>query len=142
VTKAGHSAIVSTRGNPDCHVILRGGKKPNFDAASVRSASEELTSAGLDARVMIDLSHSNSRKEHMRQIEVGRDVAAQVGGGDRRIIGVMVESHLKAGRQDLKPGVELAYGQSITDACIGWDDTPPLLDILADSVRTRRRKGR
>jgi 3-deoxy-7-phosphoheptulonate synthase len=140
VTKAGHSAIVSTRGNQDCHLILRGGKEPNYDAASVDAASQELAEAGLSQRVMIDLSHSNSRKQHMRQIDVGHDVASQIAKGDDRIFGVMVESHLKAGRQDLEPGKELVYGQSITDACIGWEDTVPLLDVLATAVRTRRNK--
>ena len=138
VTKAGHSAIVSTRGNEDCHLIMRGGTEPNYDAASVAAACKILAGAGLDERVMIDLSHSNSRKDHMRQIEVGRDVASQVGGGDGCIIGVMIESHLEAGRQDLVAGQELVYGQSITDACIGWGDTGPLLDELAEAVRTRR----
>src|SRR6266581_4461234 len=138
VTKAGHSAIVSTLGNEDCHIILRGGKQPNYDGASVDVACKELAAAGLAQRVMIDLSHSNSQKNYLRQIEVGKDVAKQVAGGDERIIGVMIESHLKAGRQDLLPGKELVYGQSITDACIGWEETVPLLQELADAVRTRR----
>ena len=138
VTKAGHSAIVSTRGNEDCHIILRGGKEPNYDAVSVDRASRELAAAGLAQRLMIDLSHSNSRKDHMRQLEVGRAVGAQIAGGDSRIVGVMIESHLKAGRQDLLPGKELVYGQSITDACLGWEDTVPLLDQLARDVRMRR----
>src|SRR5437660_11092883 len=138
VTKEGHSAIVSTMGNEDCHVILRGGKQPNYDAASVDAACKELAAAGLAQRVMIDLSHSNSQKNFMRQIEVGNDVAGQIAGGDDRIIGVMIESHLKPGRQDLLPGKELVYGQSITDACIGWEETLPLLERLGDAVRTRR----
>jgi 3-deoxy-7-phosphoheptulonate synthase len=138
VTKAGHSAIVSTLGNEDCHIILRGGKQPNYDAASVDAACKELAAAGLAQRVMIDLSHSNSQKNHLRQIAVGQDVARQVAGGDSRIIGVMVEGHLKGGRQDLLPGKELIYGQSITDACIGWEETAPLLQEFADAVRTRR----
>src|SRR5437867_3945587 len=104
VTKAGHSAIVSTLGNEDCHVILRGGKQPNYDASSVDAACKELAAAGLAQRVMIDLSHSNSQKNYMRQIDVGREVAAQIARGDGRIIGVMIESNLKAGRQDLLPG--------------------------------------
>src|SRR5262249_34350671 len=120
VTKAGHSAIVSTIGNEDCHVILRGGKQPNYDASSVGAACKELAAAGLAQRVMIDLSHSNSQKNYMRQIDVCSDVATQIGDGDDRITGVMIESNLKAGRQDLIPGKELVYGQSITDACIGW----------------------
>jgi 3-deoxy-7-phosphoheptulonate synthase len=138
VTKAGHSAIVSTLGNEDCHVILRGGRQPNYDAASVDAACKELAAAGLAQRVMIDLSHSNSQKNYMRQIEVARDVASQIAGGDDRIIGVMVESNLKAGRQDLLPGKPLVYGQSITDACIGWEESVPLLENLAESVRARR----
>ena len=138
VTKAGHSAIVTTRGNEDCHIILRGGKEPNYDEASVDRASQELAAAALAQRLMIDLSHSNSQKDHMRQIEVGRAVGAQIAGGDSRIVGVMIESHLKAGRQDLLTGKELVYGQSITDACLGWEDSVPLLDQLAGDVRTRR----
>jgi len=138
VTKAGHSAIVSTLGNEDCHVILRGGKQPNYDAASVDAACKELACAGLAQRVMIDLSHSNSRKHYLRQLDVGRDVAGQMAGGDLRIMGVMIESHLKAGSQDLVPGKELVYGQSITDACIGWEDSVPLLGELASAVRARR----
>jgi 3-deoxy-7-phosphoheptulonate synthase len=138
VTKEGHSAIVSTMGNEDCHVILRGGKQPNYDAASVDAACKELALAGLAQRVMIDLSHSNSQKNYLRQAEVGRDVASQISRGDARIIGVMIESNLKAGRQDLVPGKELVYGQSITDACIGWEESVPLLEELARAVRGRR----
>jgi len=140
VTKAGHSAIVSTQGNEDCHIILRGGKQPNYDSASVDSACKELAAAGLAQRVMIDLSHSNSQKNYLRQIEVGKDVAKQIAGGDERIIGVMIEGHLKAGRQDLLPGKELVYGQSITDACIGWEETIPLLQEIGDAVQDRRLK--
>ena len=138
VTKAGHSAIVSTLGNEDCHMILRGGKQPNYDSASVEAACDELASAGLAQRVMIDLSHSNSQKNYLRQIDVGREVAAQVSRGDDRVMGAMIESHLKAGRQDLLPGKDLVYGQSITDACIGWEDSVPLLEELAQAVRARR----
>ena len=138
VTKAGHSAIVSTLGNEDCHIILRGGKQPNYDAASVDAACKELAAAGLAQRVMIDLSHSNSQKNYRRQVEVGHDVAEQIAKGDDRIMGVMIESHLKAGRQDLLPGKELVYGQSITDACIGWEETLPLLERFAQAVRDRR----
>ncbi|PTD96139.1 3-deoxy-7-phosphoheptulonate synthase AroG [Pseudothauera lacus] len=138
VTKAGHSAIVSTRGNEDCHVILRGGKGPNYDAASVDAACKELAAAGVAGKVMIDFSHANSSKQHRRQIDVGRDVAGQMAAGDERIIGVMVESHLKEGRQDLVPGKDLEYGKSITDACIGWEDSVEVLDILAEAVRARR----
>jgi 3-deoxy-7-phosphoheptulonate synthase len=138
VTKAGHSAIVSTNGNEDCHVILRGGKQANYDAASVDAACTELGKSGLAARVMIDFSHANSRKDYKRQIEVAQDVAAQMTGGEDRIFGVMIESHLKEGRQDLKPGAALDHGVSITDACIGWDDTVAVLDLLAEAVRKRR----
>jgi 3-deoxy-7-phosphoheptulonate synthase len=138
VTKEGHSAIVSTLGNEDCHMILRGGKQPNYDAGSVDSACKELAAAGLAQRVMIDLSHSNSQKNYARQIEVGREVGAQIARGDDRIIGVMIESNLKPGRQDLVPGKELVYGQSITDACIGWEEGLPLLETLAEAVRSRR----
>jgi 3-deoxy-7-phosphoheptulonate synthase len=138
VTKAGHSAIVATKGNEDCHAILRGGKAPNYDAASVDAVCRDLAAAGLPAKVMIDFSHANSRKQHMLQLEVARDVAAQLGTGEDRIIGVMVESHLKEGRQDLVPDVTPEYGKSITDACIGWEDSVALLDLLADGVRRRR----
>ncbi len=138
VTKAGHSAIVSTRGNEDCHAILRGGKAPNYDAASVDAACKELAAAGVPSKLMIDFSHANSRKQHRLQIEVARDVAAQLAAGDDRIMGVMVESHLKEGRQDLVPGKALEYGKSITDACIGWEDSVDVLDILAEGVRMRR----
>lgn len=140
VTKAGHSAIVSTRGNEDCHAILRGGKEPNFDAASVDAACKELAAGGVPGKVMVDFSHANSRKQHRLQIEVARDVAGQMADGEDRIIGVMVESHLKEGRQDLQPGCELEYGKSITDACIGWEDSLVVLDVLAEGVRQRRVK--
>ncbi|HRQ46844.1 MAG TPA: 3-deoxy-7-phosphoheptulonate synthase AroG [Rhodocyclaceae bacterium] len=138
VTKAGHSAIVSTRGNEDCHVILRGGKSTNFDAASVDAACNELAASGVPGKVMIDCSHANSRKQHRLQIEVAQDVASQMACGEDRIIGVMVESHLKEGRQDLVPGRELEYGKSITDACIGWEDSIEVLGLLAEGVRNRR----
>jgi len=138
VTKAGHSAIVATRGNEDCHIILRGGKAPNYDAASVEAASVELAKAGLAQRLMIDTSHSNSSKKHENQIPVARDIAGQIAGGSERIIGVMIESHLVAGRQDLVPGKPLTYGQSITDACIAWEDSVPVLEALATAVRERR----
>jgi 3-deoxy-7-phosphoheptulonate synthase len=141
VTKAGHSAIVSTTGNEDCHVILRGGNRPNYDAESVDGAARNLASAGIPARIMIDFSHGNSGKEPEKQVDVGHAVAAQVAQGDARIFGVMVESHLKAGRQDLIPGKQLVYGLSITDACVGWEDTRALLDSLADAVRQRRVKA-
>jgi 3-deoxy-7-phosphoheptulonate synthase len=141
VTKDGHSAIVTTTGNEDCHVILRGGNQPNYDAATVNSAAKNLAEAGIPVRIMIDFSHGNSGKEPRRQLDVGREVARRVAEGDGRIFGVMVESHLKAGRQDLLPGKELVYGLSITDACVGWEDSHALLDELADSVRQRRLKA-
>ena len=141
VTKGGHSAIVSTTGNEDCHVILRGGKSPNYDAASVDAAGRGLAEAGIPARLMIDFSHGNSSKKPEKQVDVGHDVARQISGGDDRVFGVMVESHLKAGRQDLVPGKPLAYGVSITDGCIGWDESRALLETLADAVRKRRLKA-
>lgn len=141
VTKAGHSAIVSTVGNEDCHLILRGGKHPNYDAASVDAACKELAVAGLAARVMIDCSHANSRKDYRLQRQVAQSVAEQIAAGDQRIFGVMVESHLKAGRQELQAGCALEYGLSITDACLGWPESVDLLDILAEGARARRRVG-
>ena len=141
VTKGGHSAIVSTTGNEDCHVILRGGKAPNYDAASVDGAAKGLAAAGVPARLMIDFSHGNSGKDPQKQVDVGQDVARQITAGDDRIFGVMAESHLKAGRQDLVPGRQLVYGQSITDGCLGWEDSRELLETLADAVRKRRIKA-
>jgi 3-deoxy-7-phosphoheptulonate synthase len=141
VTKAGHSAIVATAGNEDCHIILRGGTKPNYDAASVDAAARALAEGGVPARLMIDFSHSNSAKNPQKQVDVAADVAGQIGGGDARIFGIMFESHLKAGRQDLVPGKELVYGMSITDGCIGWEDSRKVLGILADGVRQRRLKA-
>jgi 3-deoxy-7-phosphoheptulonate synthase len=141
VTKDGHSAIVSTTGNEDCHIILRGGRHPNYDAANVDLAAKSLAEAGIPGRIMIDCSHGNSSKDPAKQLAVGENVAAQVAAGDARIIGIMVESHLKAGRQDLIPGKALVYGQSITDACVGWEDTRNLIDLLADAVRQRRAKA-
>ena len=138
VTKAGHSAIVSTTGNEDCHVILRGGKAPNYDAEHVDAAAKEISAAALAARLMIDLSHANSNKEFKRQIDVAKDVAGQLATGDERVIGVMVESHLNEGRQNIVPGKPLEYGVSVTDACIGWEDSVSLLEILAHGVRARR----
>ena len=138
VTKGGHSAIIATNGNEDCHVILRGGPAPNYDAASVDAAAKQLAASGLEQRLMVDFSHANSSKNYLRQIDVCADVAGQVAQGDDRIIGVMVESHLNPGRQDLLPDKPPAYGVSITDACIGWDDSLKLLDSLADAVRKRR----
>lgn len=139
VTKGGHSAIVSTEGNEDCHVILRGGKQPNYDAPSVQTACEDLAKAGLAQRLMIDASHANSSKKPENQPSVCQDIAKQVAAGDTRIIGVMVESHLVAGRQDLVPGQPLTYGQSITDGCIDWASSEAVLENLAEAVRLRRR---
>lgn len=138
VTKQGDTAIVATAGNPDCHVILRGGKVPNFDAASVEAASQTLGKAQLPARLMIDASHANSSKNPENQPKVIADINAQLAGGETRIVGVMVESHLVAGRQDLVDGQPLAYGQSITDGCIGWDTSLQVLESLAGAVRARR----
>ena len=138
VTKGGHSAIVSTTGNEDCHVILRGGKKPNYSAADVDAAAREVAAAGLAARLMIDFSHANSNREFKRQIDVARDVAAQLAAGEERIMGAMIESHLVEGRQNLVADKPLEYGKSVTDACLGWDDTLVALDILAQGVRARR----
>jgi 3-deoxy-7-phosphoheptulonate synthase len=137
VHKNGQVAIVETRGNDACHVILRGGKMPNYDAASVTATCAALAVAGLPERLMIDCSHANSGKQHKRQLEVAQTVGRQIGGGDRRIVGVMVESHLEEGRQDLVPGLAPVYGRSITDACLGWDDSVGLLDALAEQVRRR-----
>ena len=138
VTKGGHSAIVSTNGNEDCHVILRGGRKPNYDAESVESACREAAAAALACRLMIDASHGNSQKNPGNQIAVAGAIAAQLAAGDARIFGVMIESHLQAGRQDLVRGKPLVFGQSITDGCIGWDETVAVLDVLAEAVRARR----
>ncbi|PZP31229.1 MAG: 3-deoxy-7-phosphoheptulonate synthase [Roseateles depolymerans] len=141
MTKMGVAAIFETRGNADCHVILRGGKAPNYDAASVAAACDALKSSGLREQVMIDFSHANSSKKYERQVDVGRDVAGQIAGGDQRITGVMIESHLQPGRQDLLPGqtrADLKPGVSITDACLGWSQTEPLLRELAAAVQKRR----
>jgi len=138
VTKGGISAIVSTNGNEDCHVILRGGKNPNYDAESIDSAAQEIGKAGLAQRLMIDASHANSNKNAENQIAVCANLAGQIEKGDTRIIGVMIESHLVAGRQDLLHHKPLTYGQSITDGCVGWEDSVPMLDTLAAAVRSRR----
>ncbi len=138
VTKAGRSAIFSTTGNEDCHLILRGGKQPNYDAESVAAAAKSLEDAGLPIRIMIDFSHGNCFKQHERQIQVAENVGEQVAAGDERIIGAMVESHLQPGRQDLKPGEPLEFGKSITDPCLGWEDSVQLLEKLAESVKKRR----
>ena len=138
MTKTGQAAIFETAGNEDCHVILRGGKEPNYDAASVEAAAKDLSAAGLATHLMIDFSHANSSKRYERQLDVARDVAGQLAAGDERIFGVMVESHLNPGRQDIVPGQPLAYGVSVTDPCLGWDDTEQLLAVLAEGVRQRR----
>jgi len=140
VHKNGQVAIVETRGNNDCHLILRGGKEPNFDAVSVDAASKSLGAARVAERLMIDISHANSRKDYKRQVEVGAEISRQIAVGDDRIFGVMIESHLKSGRQELSPGQPLVYGQSITDGCLGWEETVILLEQIANSVR--KRKGR
>jgi 3-deoxy-7-phosphoheptulonate synthase len=145
MTKMGMAAIFETRGNEDCHVILRGGKAPNYDAASVDAACEGLKASGLREQVMIDFSHANSSKKYERQVDVGRDVAGQIASGDARITGVMIESHLQPGRQDLLEGqtkADLKPGVSITDACLGWTQTEPLLRELSEAVRTRRGQRR
>ncbi|MFL1803158.1 3-deoxy-7-phosphoheptulonate synthase AroG [Plesiomonas shigelloides] len=138
VTKFGHSAIVSTAGNQDCHIILRGGKEPNYSAGHVSVVLRELEKNGLPPKVMIDFSHANSAKQYQRQNAVAEDVGAQIAAGQQAIFGVMIESHLVEGRQDLVLGQPLTFGQSITDACIGWDDTENVLRHLAASVRARR----
>ena len=139
VTKEGVAAIVTTRGNDTCHVILRGGKHaPNYDAESVANVLTQLKAKGLPPYVMIDCSHGNSLKDYRRQPAVVASLAEQIAGGSKGIAGVMIESHIEEGRQDTKPGVPLKYGQSITDACIGWDTTVTVLDQLAEAVRKRR----
>ncbi len=143
VHKNGQVAIVETTGNPDCHLILRGGKAPNYDAAHVDAACRDLEAAKLPATLMVDCSHANSSKQHDKQIDVARDIATQLAGGSRSVFGVMVESHLNAGAQKFSPGkddpAKLAYGQSITDACIGWNDTLTVLDTLSSAIQARRR---
>jgi 3-deoxy-7-phosphoheptulonate synthase len=145
VHKNGQVAIVETRGNKDCHVILRGGKVPNYDAASVAAACAEIEAAKLECRLMIDCSHANSSKQHERQLHVARDVAAQLEAGERCVFGLMIESHLHGGAQKFNAGKDdpaaLAYGQSITDACLGWEDSVEALDVLAAAVKARRRAG-
>jgi len=144
VHKNGQVAIVQTQGNPDCHVILRGGKAPNYDAASVATACKELESAKLPASLMVDCSHANSSKQHERQLVVAQDIADQLAGGSHSVFGVMIESHLKAGAQKFTPGKDkvedLTYGQSITDACLAWDDSLQALEALSAGVKARRGK--
>jgi len=138
VTKYGHSAIVETSGNGDCHIILRGGKEPNYSAEHVKAVKEGLQNAGLEPQIMIDFSHANSSKQFKKQLTVADDVAQQIAGGDKAIIGVMIESHLVEGNQSLESGEPLVYGKSVTDACIGWEDTETVLRQLADAVKARR----
>ncbi|HSQ71513.1 MAG TPA: 3-deoxy-7-phosphoheptulonate synthase [Rubrivivax sp.] len=138
MTKMGQAAIFETRGNRDCHLILRGGSRPNYGAEAVAATCAALRTAGLREQVMIDVSHANSEKQHRRQIEIATEIAGRIAAGDRRISGVMIESHLEEGRQDLHPGQPLRHGVSITDACIGWAQTLPVLQSLAQAVRARR----
>ncbi|EMI5491874.1 3-deoxy-7-phosphoheptulonate synthase AroG [Providencia stuartii] len=140
VTKWGHSAIVNTGGNPDCHIILRGGKEPNYSAEHVKAVREGLVNAGLTPSIMIDFSHANSSKKFEKQMIVADDVSEQLRQGDRSITGVMIESHLVEGNQSLESGEPLVYGKSVTDACIGWDDTEKVLRQLSDAVIARRQK--
>jgi 3-deoxy-7-phosphoheptulonate synthase len=140
MTKMGQAAIFETRGNQDVHIILRGGKQPNYSAADVDAACKALQASGLPPQVMVDVSHANSSKQHQKQIEVAHDVAGQIAAGDARIMGLMIESHLNEGRQDQKPGVPLQHGVSITDACISFEQTTPVLDALASAVQQRRAK--
>jgi 3-deoxy-7-phosphoheptulonate synthase len=140
VTKQGLTAIVATKGNLDCHVILRGGAgKPNYEPEHIASTVKMLEAAGLDGRIMVDCSHANSGKDHEKQAAVAEAIGRQVAGGSTGVFGVMLESFLVGGRQDNKPGVELVYGQSITDACMSWDATVPVIEGLAESVRKRRK---
>jgi 3-deoxy-7-phosphoheptulonate synthase len=138
VTKEGRAAIAHTTGNRDAHVVLRGGRTPNYDAASIAAACAELAKAGLPERLVVDASHANSGKNHENQPKVIADLCGQLADGDRRILGVMIESHLVAGRQDLVAGRELTYGQSVTDACVDWETSTALLADLAAAVRGRR----
>ncbi|MDU6454327.1 MAG: 3-deoxy-7-phosphoheptulonate synthase AroG [Enterobacter hormaechei] len=138
VTKWGHSAIVNTSGNGDCHIILRGGKEPNYSAKHVAEVKAGLEKAGLAPQIMIDFSHANSSKQFKKQMEVGADVCQQIANGERAVIGVMIESHLVEGNQNLEGSEPLVYGKSVTDACIGWDDTDAILRQLADAVKARR----
>jgi len=138
VRKEGNSGIFSTTGNSDCHIILRGGKKPNYDSASIDKVAEELEKVGLPPNIMIDFSHANSNKQYEIQSDVGTDVANQISAGDHRIFGIMMESNLVAGRQDIVEGQELVYGQSVTDACLGWKESEVLIGQLAEAVQKRR----
>ena len=141
MTKMGQAAIFETRGNQDCHVILRGGKQPNYSAADVDATCAVLKAAGLREQVMIDVSHANSSKQHQRQITVAAEVSEQIAAGDARITGLMIESHLQEGRQDIVDGQPLTPGVSVTDACISFAQTVPVLQQLAAAVRERRTRG-
>jgi 3-deoxy-7-phosphoheptulonate synthase len=145
VHKNGQVAIVQTKGNKDCHVILRGGKAPNYDAASVTAACDELTKAKLPASLMVDCSHANSSKQHERQLVVAKDIAEQISGGSHQVFGVMIESHIHGGAQKFTPGKDdvskLEYGKSITDACLDWDDSVASLDVLSQAVAARRKRS-
>ncbi len=142
VHKNGQVAIVQTQGNKDCHVILRGGKTPNYDAASVAAACKDLEAAQLPPTLMVDCSHANSSKQHQKQLDVSRDIAGQIAGGSRSVFGVMIESHIEEGAQKFTPGKDdvnqLVYGKSITDACLGWEQSVQALEILSDAVKKRR----
>jgi 3-deoxy-7-phosphoheptulonate synthase len=144
IHKNGSVSVVQTKGNPDCHVILRGGKAPNYDAASVDVACKDLAAAKLPASLMVDCSHANSSKQHEKQLEVARDIAAQMSGGSTQIFGVMVESHLHGGAQKFTPGkddpAQLEFGKSITDACLHWEDSLQVVQVLSDAVLARRKK--
>lgn len=143
LTKEGHSAIFETTGNEDCHVILRGGNQgPNYEAPYVKEAVQQLSEADVQSKLMVDCSHANSNKDHTRQMIVAQSIADQLKEGSDAIMGVMVESHLVGGRQDVQPGKQLTYGQSITDACIDWESSTELLDMLAEGVRQRREKSK
>jgi len=138
VTKYGHSAIVQTTGNEDCHIILRGGKEPNYSKAHVDAVNEQLTAAKLPNNIMVDFSHANSAKQFKRQMDVSTDISAQISAGDKSLFGVMIESHLVEGRQDIIDGGAVTYGQSVTDACINWDDSETVMRQLSDAVKARR----
>ena len=144
IHKNGSVSVVQTKGNPDCHVILRGGKAPNYDAASVDAACKDLAAAKLPASLMVDCSHANSSKQHEKQLEVARDIAAQMSGGSKQIFGVMVESHLYGGAQKFTPGkddpAQLEFGKSITDACLHWEDSLQVVQVLSEAVQARRKK--
>jgi 3-deoxy-7-phosphoheptulonate synthase len=138
VTKFGHSAIITTKGNEDCHIILRGGSEPNYSAEHVNATAKQLAAAGVNEKVMVDFSHANSAKQFKRQLDVSTDIAQQISAGSQSLFGVMIESHLVEGNQKVVEGQELTYGQSITDACIGWQDTEAVMEQLSQAVLARR----